>query len=150
MSNTWKLVNNEGEPDFDSGGMDLEYQPDGTFTELFGRDVLDQRVRKAVVSRRGANPFDTSYGTTLRSRLGGKSTSKEIGATIGAELEDMIGQLKVSQGEARSRLGASLVPDELLVRANKFRVGVGNTEVQVQAELITESTGFTTTSTVRV
>lgn len=139
MSRSWKLVNEAGEPDFDEGGMDLERQPDGHFTEVEDQDVLDQRIKKTTVSVQGANPFDPSYGTPLRQMLGGKSLSRETGAAIGSILEDMIDHLVVSQGEVRSRIGAAFTPEEALVRARRFKVGLGTTEVQVQGELVTEA-----------
>lgn len=139
MSRSWKLVNEDGEPDFDEGGMDLFLEGDGHFTELVNQDVLDQRVKKATVSIKGANQFDQDYGTRLRQLLGGKSTGRETAATVGSSLENMIEHLRISQGEVRSRIGAFMSSEEILIRASRFRVGLGNTEVQVQAELITEA-----------
>lgn len=138
MSNTWKLVNEDGEGEFGQSPMDLQLTPVGNFITLEGRQVLDQRVKKSVVTRKGVNRLSRDFGSTVADSLGKKATNRREGMSVSASLLEMVNVMVRSQTSVRRRIGSVIGPEEALTGVDQVQVVVGNDRFQVNAVLSTE------------
>jgi len=115
------LVGLDGSNDFSEGNADWQVDVTGSVVLLAGDDVVDQQFRKIILSTRGLNLFNSTYGSIFRSLIGGKSLSSDIASVIGSEVRRLVDVLKQAQKRLRGRV--PLTRDEQLVGVRKLIVG---------------------------
>ena len=90
---------------------DYRFNLEGAFITIENENLLYQACLKALLTRKGSNPYHPGYGSSLMSRLG----SKQVRATAAALREDVVnclsrvqslqgGQRKFQQVKDRERL----------------------------------------------
>jgi phage baseplate assembly protein W len=98
---------------------DYRFNLEGEFITIENENLLYQACLKALLTRKGSNPYHPGYGSSLMSRLG----SKQVRATAAALREDVVNCLSRVQSVQNGQRKFQQVKDrERLYRINSVSV----------------------------
>lgn len=137
MSKSWALTDGKGNREFTLANMDIVWENGKPLEILEPSEVLDQRIRKCALTRKGTNLFDGRYGLLSQTVIGGKNFGDALAKLIADDTLTMLEGLKEIQNEAL--LAQELDPAELIDEATNLSVINEGTRIIIRVNINTQA-----------
>ncbi len=103
---------------------DISWGPmPGDMTQVVNLALLEELVKKAILTEIGDNEFHPEYGTSIVSSIGSASYVEAISRVIEMEVGKALGQLYLRQ-QQQLQLGQNMSEDELIYKVARSDVRI--------------------------